>query len=71
MNGQYTKVREATFDVTRLITNFLDPQDHGETEYGKITKREWIEKEAERIGRSCVMIQNEKGRIALARRIRK
>lgn len=59
-------VDESVFDQERLVTNWGDPNGNIDSEYGRISRREWMNNEAVRIGPRVEVIRSKSGKIALA-----
>jgi len=64
---KFRKVNKAEIDPF-MITNWLVPSYKMDTEYGRITKREWVAREMERIGNGSYCVTIEGGRVGLAGR---
>jgi hypothetical protein len=54
------------FDQERLVTNWGDPNGNIDSEYGRISRREWLNKEALRIGPRVEVLRSKSGKMALA-----
>jgi len=59
-------VDESVFDQERLVTNWGDPNGNIDSEYGRISRREWLNKEALRIGPRVEVLRSKSGKMALA-----
>jgi len=59
-------VDESVFDKERLVTNWGDPNGNIDSEYGRISRREWLNKEALRIGPRVEVVRSKSGKMALA-----